>query len=112
MLRPINPVPLKARLFRALGDDARLTVLEELAGGELQVSELAARAHLSPSSVSTHLAILHAAGAVERRTQGRSAYYAMAHPSVARLLESAEEAILAPLQDAFACVQECCQPVS
>lgn len=112
MLRPSNPVPLKARLFRALGDEGRLTILEQLGDGERRVSDLAARTRMSPSTVSTHLAALHAAGAVERRSVGRHAYYAFAYPAVAKVLESAEEVILAPLQQTYACVQACCQPSS
>ena len=32
MIRPINLVPVKARLFRSIGDEGRLTVLEVDAG--------------------------------------------------------------------------------
>ena len=108
MLRPTNALPLKARLFRALSDEPRLAVLEQLHAGERRVSDLAVELGLSQSAVSTHLASLLAAGAVERRAEGRSAYYAYAHPSVGRLLAAAEEVICAPLQSAYACVQECC----
>lgn len=108
MLRPTNTTALKARLFRALSDEPRLTVLEQLGAGERRVSDLAADLGLSQSAVSTHLASLHAAGAVDRRAEGRSAYYAFAHPSVETLLTAAEEVICAPLQSAYACVQECC----
>ena len=73
MLRPINPTPFQARLFRALGDEGRLAVLGELAGGERRVSELTAATGMSQSTVSTHLAVLQSAGVVERRTEGRSA---------------------------------------
>lgn len=109
MLRLVNSVPLKARLFRALGDEGRLTVLEQLGQGEQRVSDLAERTGMSQSTVSTHLGVLLAAGVVERRSEGRHAYYAFAHPGVATLLASAEELILAPLQQTFACAQECCQ---
>ncbi len=108
MLRPTNVIPLKARLFRSLSDEPRLAVLEQLEGGERRVSDLAADLGMSQSAVSTHLSSLLAAGAVERRAEGRSAYYAFAHPSVGVLLEAAEEVICAPLQNVYACVQECC----
>jgi DNA-binding transcriptional ArsR family regulator len=108
LLKPTNAIPLKARLFRALSDEPRLAVLEQLGQGERRVSDLALDLGLSQSAVSTHLASLHAAGAVERRAEGRSAYYAFAHPSVETLLSAAEEVICAPLQNAYACVQECC----
>jgi ArsR family transcriptional regulator, cadmium/lead-responsive transcriptional repressor len=108
LLIPTNAIPLKARLFRALSDEPRLAVLEQLSQGERRVSDLAVDVGLSQSAVSTHLASLHAAGAVERRSEGRSVYYAFAHPSVETLLSAAEEVICAPLQNAYACVQECC----
>jgi len=108
MLKPTNAIPLKARLFRALSDEPRLAVLEQLGAGERRVSDLAADLGLSQSAVSTHLSSLLAAGAVERRAEGRSAFYGLAHPSVETLLAAAEEVICAPLQSAYACVQECC----
>ena len=108
MLRPTNAIPLKARLFRALSDEPHLAVLEQLSAGERRVSDLAAELGMTQSAVSTHLSSLLAAGAVERRAEGRSAYYMYSHPRVETLLDAAEEIICAPLQSAYACVQECC----
>src|SRR4051812_15638006 len=108
MLRPTNALPLKARLFRSLSDEPRLAILEQLGSGERRVSDLAAELGMSQSAVSTHLSSLLAAGAVERRAEGRSAYFAYAHPKVETLLSAAEEIICAPLQSAYACDQECC----
>jgi DNA-binding transcriptional ArsR family regulator len=110
MLRPRNTTSLKARLFRALGDEARLTVLEHLADGEQRVSELAERLDMPQSSISTHLANLNTAGAVERRAEGRNAYYAFAHPALGEMLALAEEIAVAPIQRGVACLQVCCQP--
>lgn len=112
VLRPRNSSALKARLFRALGDEARLTVLEQLADGEQRVTDLAEQLEMPQSSISTHLATLFAAGAVERRSEGRSAYYAFAHPSVRDLLALADEITVAPIQNGVTCVQACCQPAS
>lgn len=110
MLRPRNASALKARLFRALGDEARLTVLEQLADGEQRVTELAEQLEMPQSSISTHLATLHAAGAVARRTEGRSAYYAFAHPGMRDLLALADDIAVAPIQNGVTCIQACCQP--
>lgn len=109
MVRPTNTTPIKARLFRALSDEPRLSVIEHLAGGEQRVSDLALQLGMSQSSVSTHLGALHAAGAVNRRTDGRNAYYSFAHPMVATLLRSAEEIVVASVQGAYTCSMECCQ---
>ena len=108
MLRPTNLVAPKARLFRALGDEPRLAVLEQLSDGERRVSDLAERLGVAQSSVSTHLATLHAAGLAVRRAEGRSVYYALAHPAVGALLRSAEEVVLASVQESYACTQPCC----
>src|SRR2546428_5004218 len=110
MVRPTNTIPLKARLFRALADEPRLAVIEQLADGEQRVSDLAVRLGMSQSSVSTHLAALHAAGAVLRRADGRSAHYALAPPTVGTLLDSAEEIVVASVQQAYTCSRDCCQP--
>ena len=110
MVRPTNTIPSKARLFRALSDEPRLSVIEYLMGGEQRVSDLALQLQMSQSSVSTHLGTLHTAGAVTRRTDGRSAFYSFAHPMVATLLRSAEEIVVASVQQTYTCSMECCQP--
>ncbi|MEA2640292.1 MAG: hypothetical protein QOF51_1686 [Chloroflexota bacterium] len=113
MLRPTNAAAPKARLFRALGDEPRLAVLEQLAAGELRVTDLAEQLGISQSSVSTHLATLHSAGVVARRTEGRSVYYGFVDASVGQLLDDADRVVMAGLQDAYACMQPCCvEPTS
>ena len=108
MLRPTNALAMSARLFRALGDEPRLAVLQELEPGEQRVSDLADRLGIAQSSVSTHLATLHSAGAVVRRADGRSVYYAFSHPSVGAMLREAQDVIVASVQDAISCTQPCC----
>lgn len=110
MLRPTNVIPMKARLFRALGDEGRLAILESLLDGEQRVSDLVDALALSQSSISTHLAGLRSVGVVARRTEGRSAYYGPADPGVADLLRVAETVILAQIMEEYACAQACCQP--
>lgn len=109
MLRPTNAVALKARLFRALGDEARLAVLEALEAGEVGVTELAERLDLPQSSISTYLAALRTAGAVRRRAEGRHAYYAFAHPGVGMLLAQADEIVVAPIERSVTCLKACCR---
>ena len=111
LLRPVDGLAQKARLFRTLGDEPRLAVAEELNGGERRVSDLAQYLHLSQSSVSTHLAALHAAGLAARRADGRSAFYRFVDPSVGALLQAADDVVVAIAQQAYTCSQACCQPV-
>ncbi len=108
MLRPTNSLAMTARLFRALGDEPRLAVLQELEPSEARVTDVADRLAMSQSSVSTHLGTLHAAGAVARRVDGRSVYYGYAHPSVGVLLASAQDVVVASLQAAISCTEPCC----
>jgi ArsR family transcriptional regulator, cadmium/lead-responsive transcriptional repressor len=110
MIRPVNVVPMKARLFRSVGDEARLAVLEALVGREHRVGDLVQITGQSQSSVSTHLSALHTAGLVARRQDGRQVWYSLAHASVEALLQTAEDVVLAASEDAYACTSPCCNP--
>jgi len=58
-------------VFAALADRTRRHVLQELAGGEAAVSELAAAHDMSLPGFMKHLAVLEAAGLIERAKEGR-----------------------------------------
>jgi DNA-binding transcriptional ArsR family regulator len=62
-------------ISRALGDPTRLRALHALTGGELCLCQLIELFQLAPSTVSKHMNLLHAAGLVHRRKEGRWAYY-------------------------------------
>ena len=79
-------VELVARFFRALGDPARLRLLEFLLGSEHTVSECVAHIGLSQGRVSVHLACLADCGYVQARRSGRFAWYKVADPRVADLV--------------------------
>ncbi|HEX8009123.1 MAG TPA: metalloregulator ArsR/SmtB family transcription factor [Trebonia sp.] len=79
-------VEVVAKFFRALGDPARLRLLEFLLGGEHTVTECVARIGLSQGRVSSHLACLAGCGYVEGRRDGRFTYYKVADPRVADLV--------------------------
>lgn len=63
------------RIAKALSDPARLRVLRALRGGELCLCHCIALLELSPSTVSKHLDVLHQAGLVLRRKNGRWCYF-------------------------------------
>ncbi|MCV7148551.1 ArsR/SmtB family transcription factor [Mycobacterium riyadhense] len=75
-----------AKFFRALGDPARLRLLEFLLDEEHTVSECIAHIGLSQGRVSSHLACLSDCGYVALRRQGRFAHYRVADPRVAELV--------------------------
>jgi DNA-binding transcriptional ArsR family regulator len=63
---------------KALADENRTRVLLFLAGGELCVCQIVEMLGLAPSTVSKHMAVLHQAGLVESRKEGRWMYYRLA----------------------------------
>ncbi len=79
-------VEVVARFFRALGDPARLRLLEFLLSGEHTVTECVAQIGLSQGRVSSHLACLAGCGYVEGRREGRFTRYKVADPRVADLV--------------------------
>lgn len=76
-----------AERFRALGEPARLRILEALRDGERSVSDIMAAAELSQANVSKHLHLLHSLGFVSRRKEGLFVYYALADRDVFRLCD-------------------------
>ncbi len=71
-----------AERFKALGEPARLRMLDVLRHGEMAVSELITATGLGQANVSKHLQILHAAGLVARRKEGLFVYYSLADRDV------------------------------
>jgi ArsR family transcriptional regulator, arsenate/arsenite/antimonite-responsive transcriptional repressor len=74
---------IAALRFRALGDETRLRILEELVAGEAAVSDLTQRLEVGQSLMSHHLRILREAGLVVDRRSGRWVHYAIAEPALA-----------------------------
>ena len=72
-----------AMRFRALGDETRLRIIEQLASGERSVSDLMARLDLGQSLMSHHLRILRESGLVSDRRDGRWIHYSIAEPALA-----------------------------
>jgi len=72
-----------------VGDTARATMLAALMGGQsLTATELAYAANISRSTASGHLSRLVTAGLLVVNRKRRFAYYRIASPLVARMLES------------------------
>lgn len=59
------------RVFRALADRTRRSILRRLSAGSATVTELAALSGMSLPGVSKHLGVLEQAGLVVRTVQGR-----------------------------------------
>lgn len=65
------------RVFDALGDATRRTVLKRLRAGERSVGEIASGMKVSRPAVSQHLRVLKAAGLVVDRAAGTRRLYAV-----------------------------------
>jgi len=78
-----------AAIFRAVGDVARLRLLERLADGEWCVTELAEAAGVGLSTVSQQLKLLRAERIVTRRRAGKHIFYALADAHIFDLVEGA-----------------------
>lgn len=72
-----------ARVFRALGHEARLEIAQALARRESCVNDLRELVGLSWSTVSRHLSVLREAGIVTSTKQGNQVVYRLALPCVA-----------------------------
>lgn len=80
-----------ARMFAALGNPARLHILEQLAAGPASVKEIAEVTGLKQSMTSQHLAVLLAAGVVVCTAVGNLRIYRLRGPRIAKILELVEE---------------------
>ena len=82
-----DTIEIVAERFRALGEPARLHLMNALRSGEQTVGELVESTGLATGNVSKHLRLLHAAGFVTRRKDGLYVYYALAGDDVFRVCD-------------------------
>ncbi|MES3035151.1 MAG: metalloregulator ArsR/SmtB family transcription factor [Gemmatimonadota bacterium] len=78
---------LVAERFKALGEPARLAILNQLRDGEATVSDLIDGTGMGQANVSKHLQLLHALQFVARRKEGLFVYYSLADESVFELCD-------------------------
>lgn len=76
------------RLFKVLGDESRLCILQSLSDGERSVSEILERTGLPQTLTSFHLRILREASVLATERRGPFIYYRLADPSLPNLLEA------------------------
>ena len=76
-----------AERFKALGEPARLRILQALRAGEKTVSDLMRDTGLSQANTSRHLQMLHGLGFVDRRKEGLYVLYRLADQSVMHLCD-------------------------
>ncbi|KQI69191.1 TrmB family transcriptional regulator [Loktanella sp. 3ANDIMAR09] len=86
-----DPLELRAKLFRGLGDPSRLAILDALISGESSVQEIVGYTGLGQPNVSNHLRCLLECGLVSRRSEGRFVRYSLADRRVAGLIRDADQ---------------------
>ena len=85
-----------ARLFHALSDETRLSILERLRFGERCVCDLTGALDAAQSRLSFHLKVLKDAGLVSDRRDGRWMYYTLNPDTLAEAGELVETLASAP----------------
>jgi DNA-binding transcriptional ArsR family regulator len=83
-----------AEYFKVFSEPNRLTVLDALRDGPLNVTAVVERTGLSQALVSKHLKLLTIAGGISRRPEGSLVFYAVIDPQTLRLLAEAERVML------------------
>jgi ArsR family transcriptional regulator len=84
------------RVFRALSDPTRLSILERLRYGERCVCELTDALDAAQSRLSFHLKVLKDAGLVSDRREGRWMYYTLEPDALTELGELVQAIGAAP----------------
>jgi DNA-binding transcriptional ArsR family regulator len=84
---------LEAEVLKALGNPRRLEVFQHLCNGPVEVAVLVQRLGSSQSGISQHLAVLRAAGLVERERDGRGVRYRLSDPDYANACRIMRDAI-------------------
>jgi DNA-binding transcriptional ArsR family regulator len=87
----VQPVALKAKLFRGFADPSRLAILHALRDGPQTVTEIVEASGLSQPNVSNHLACLRDCGLVAAEQKGRFVRYRLSDERVGKLLALADE---------------------
>lgn len=85
-----------ARVFHALSDRTRLSILRRLRFGERCVCDLTDDLDAAQSRLSFHLKVLKDAGLVTDRREGRWMYYTLNPDALARVSDVAESLASAP----------------
>jgi ArsR family transcriptional regulator len=74
-----------AEIFKALGDETRLTIVQLLVGKQLCVCDILDSFDMSQPAISHHLKILRQAGVVRDKREGKWIYYSL-NPATLELL--------------------------
>lgn len=92
------PPPSLVKLFKSMGDEGRLRLLQRMRSGPISLTEAATELDVSKPTAHHHLAILRQAGLVTISEQGRTKNYALrgeppvqAHEALSRYLDAVDQ---------------------
>jgi ArsR family transcriptional regulator, lead/cadmium/zinc/bismuth-responsive transcriptional repressor len=85
-----------AELFKALGDNTRIRILNALQHSELCVCDLVNIIDMTQSAVSHQLRVLRAAKIVKYRKEGKNVYYSLDDQHIRQLLNDGLEHVNEP----------------
>ena len=86
-----------SRVIRVVGHPLRLRLLEQLEGGERNVTDLVGATGVGQAMVSQQLKTLRAEGVVGDRRDGARVFYRITEPKVSRILDCIRECDLPDL---------------
>lgn len=81
---------LRVKILSALADSTRLEILQYLLEGERCVCEINPAFQRSQSAISKHLNILHEAGILDRRFEGKRTLYSIKDPQVFEIIKAVD----------------------
>ena len=90
---------VQAEFCRSINHPIRLMIIEELADGELTVSEIAERVSTPIPTVSQHLKVLYSKGVLEKYRDGNRIYYSLKYPEVIEALKLMRGVLQKTLED-------------
>ncbi len=94
-----NKNRFKAKIFKALSDPARLTIIDFLRDGEKCVCEIIPQLKLIQPVVSRHLKILKDAGIIKGRKDGNRRLYSIADQQIFRVIDGLDPELVASLKE-------------
>lgn len=98
-------IELTSKLFRALSDPTRLSILRMLRTGPKRVIDLVNGTKRAQPNVSMHLAYLRDCGIVRPARMGRETYYSLAAAEMAELLTLADALVTTRKPNACDCAR-------
>lgn len=89
-LTPLPALEQAAECLKTLAHPHRLRIVQMLLGGRYTVGELADACGIASHMASEHLRLMQRCGLLTSEKEGRKAYYSVAEPHLANIMECVE----------------------